>query len=157
MLSDDSDDLGRSVVQPSAGRTADPPEFPDGLGGATAVSRNSWRDKIRRQPGLAQAWRIAVFTLGLVFIVFGFMLVVLPGPLTIPPMLIGLWIWSSEFAWARRFFTTFSDKADATWQHAKRHPRSSLAVTIGGLLVAAAVYWAVQHYDLIARIQSLLP
>lgn len=139
-------------------REAGCPECRDGLGGATAVPRNSWRDQIRRRPGLAQAWRLTVFALGLVFIALGCALVVLPGPLTIPPMLIGLWIWSSEFAWARRFFTTFRDKAEATWQHARRHPRSSVGVTAARLLIAAAVFWTVQHYDLIQKIQDgLLP
>ena len=27
-------------------------------------------------------------------------------PLTIPPVLIGLWIWSSEFQWAARIFAS---------------------------------------------------
>lgn len=143
----------RRRTHPEAGSS----EYRDGLGGATAVPRNSWRDQIRRRPGLAQTWRVAVFALGLIFIAFGFALIVLPGPLTIPPMLIGLWIWSSEFAWARRFFTAFSDRAEATWQHAKRHSRSTIAVTVSGLLIAAAVSWAVQRYDLIAKVQALLP
>ena len=52
----------------------------------------------------------------------------LPGPLTIPPVLVGLWIWSSEFQWAARFFATFTRKARDTWRHARRHPVSSATV-----------------------------
>ena len=121
------------------------------MGGATAVPRHGFRDRIRSKPGLAQAWRLAVFALGLLFIALGCALVVLPGPLTIPPMLVGLWIWSSEFAWARQFFTTFKKKGRATWAHAKRHPVGSTVVTVGGLAAAGAVFWAVQHYQLVAR------
>lgn len=142
--------------QPRTRREAGCPECRDGLGGATAVPRNGWRDKIRRRPGLAQAWRFCVFGLGLLFIAFGFALVVLPGPLTIPPMLIGLWIWSSEFSWARRFFTTFRDKAEATWRHARQHPRSSTCVTVGGLLIAALAFWLVRHYQLVELARTQL-
>ena len=156
MLGDGNSTTRNSQARRPISSEAGFPEYRDGLGGATAVPRNSWRDQIRRRPGLAQTWRVAVFALGLVFLAFGFALIVLPGPLTIPPMLMGLWIWSSEFAWARRFFTAFSDRAEATWQHARRHPRSTIAVTVSGLLIAAAVSWAVQYYDLIAEVQALL-
>src|SRR5688572_6735656 len=95
------------------------PDCADGLGRATAVPKNSWRDNIRSKPGVAQAWRIGVFVVGLLFVALGIALAVLPGPLTIPPVLLGLWIWSTEFAWARRFFTTFKQKARDTWAHAR--------------------------------------
>jgi hypothetical protein len=57
---------------------------------ATAVPRHGVRDRMRSKPGLAQLWRVGVLALGLVLAALGFALVVLPGPLTIPPMLIGL-------------------------------------------------------------------
>jgi hypothetical protein len=81
-------------------------------------------------------------------------LTVLPGPLTIPPVLLGLWIWSTEFDWARRFFAAFRRKATAAWRHARQHPVSSLAVTVGGLAAAAVVFWAVGHFDLVDRAKS---
>jgi hypothetical protein len=43
-----------------------------------------------------------VFLAGLLCIAAGVALSVLPGPLTIPPVLLGLWIWSTEFDWAQR-------------------------------------------------------
>jgi hypothetical protein len=94
---------------------------------------------------------VGVFVVGLLFMAVGVALAVLPGPLTIPPVLLGLWIWSTEFAWARRFFTSFKAKAKATWAHAKHHPASSLLVTVSGLVAAAAAVWAVNHYALIDR------
>ena len=41
--------------------------------------------------------RAGIFVLGLLFILGGLALAVLPGPLTIPLVLLGLWVWSWEF------------------------------------------------------------
>ena len=100
---------------------------------------------------VALAYRIGIFVLGLLFVILGLALTVLPGPLTIPPVLLGLWVWSTEFQWARRFFTTFQRKAREAWAHARQHPATSLAVTAGGLAAAGVVFWAVGHYSLVDR------
>ena len=123
----------------------------DGLGPPVAVAKGSFRDRVRTKPGLAQAWRIGVFVVGLLCVALGVALAVLPGPLTIPPVLLGLWVWSTEFRWARRFFDTFKEKARATWAHAKRHPVSSTVITVGGLAAAAVAIWAVGHFQLVER------
>jgi hypothetical protein len=123
----------------------------DGLGRPVEVPRTSRRARIRSKPGLGHAYRIGVFAAGLVFIALGCALAVLPGPLTIPPVLLGLWIWSTEFAFAARFFERFKLRADAAWAHAKRHPTSSTAVTLGGLLLAALALWAIRHFELVTR------
>ncbi len=127
------------------------PDCTDGLGKPRPVESGSWRDRVRTKPGMATAYRVAVFLAGLVFVLLGLALTVLPGPLTIPPILVGLWIWSTEFEWARRFFVAFRRKARDAWAHARQHPVSSAAVTIGGLAAAGAVFWAVGHYDLVDR------
>jgi hypothetical protein len=62
---------------------------------------------------------------------------VLPGPLTIPPILLGLYVWSTEFTWARQLFGVFRTKAQQAWKHARRHPPRAEAFTLGGLLLAA--------------------
>src|SRR5689334_6847296 len=85
----------------------DPDDQADALGGARPVPRGSFRDRVRRKPGIGHAWRVGVFLLGLVCILGGFALAVLPGPLTIPPVLLGLWLWSTEFEWAHKFFRPF--------------------------------------------------
>ena len=123
----------------------------DGLGKPRPVEPGSWRDRIRQKPGLGIAYRVGVFVAGLLFVLLGLALTVPPGPLTIPPILVGLWVWSTEFEWARRIFVTFRKKARDTWAHAKQHPVSSAAVTIGGLVAAGAVFWAVGHFDLVDR------
>jgi hypothetical protein len=137
-------------------REAGCPDCIDGLGKATLVEKGSWRDRIRSKPGAAQAWRVGVFLVGLLFIALGFALAVLPGPLTIPPVLLGLWVLSTEFDWARRFFLAFKEKAAATWAHAKRHPVSSTLITVGGLVAAAAAFWAVGHFQLVDRAKNLV-
>ncbi len=123
----------------------------DALPQSAAVPRGSRRDRIRAQPGLGQAYRVGVFLAGLLCIAVGLALAVLPGPLTIPPVLLGLWIWSTEFAFAERFFQSFKRKARQAWAHARRHPRSSAAITIGGLVAAGAVLWAIVHFELIDK------
>lgn len=130
------------------------PDCTDGLGAAAPVPHGGLRHRIRSQPGLAQVWRVGVFVVGLLCMAVGVALAVLPGPLTIPPVLLGLWIWSTEFSWARRFFTTFKAKARATWAHARMHPVSSAVVTVGGLAAAGVALWLVQRYELVDRATS---
>jgi len=128
----------------------------DVFGGERPVERGSRRDRIRRKPGLRHAWRAGVFLAGLVCIAGGFALAVLPGPLTIPPVLLGLWIWSTEFEWAHRMFSAFAEKARETWEHAKRHPVTSTLVTVGGLVAAGVAIWAVNRYELVDRAKDLV-
>lgn len=123
----------------------------DGLGQATPVPRGGWRDRVRSKPGLSQVWRVGVFLAGLAFVALGVALAVLPGPLTIPPVLVGLWIWSTEFDWARRLFVSFQRRARAAWEHAREHPVSSALITVGGLAAAGAAFWAVGHYELVDK------
>ena len=126
------------------------------LGEPAVVPRGGLRDRIRAKPGLRHAYRLGVFLVGLLCIAFGLALAVLPGPLTIPPILLGLWIWSTEFRFAQRIFESFKRRARDAWAHAKRHPRSSLAITLGGLVAAAAVIWAVSYFDLVAKLKDVI-
>ena len=127
---------------------------PHPLGRPSAVPHDSWRQRIREKPGLAQVYRVAVFLAGLLCIAVGVALSVLPGPLTIPPVLLGLWIWSTEFDWAQRLFRRFQRKARQAWQHAKAHPVSSAAITIGGLLAVLVGVWALRHFEIISRVRE---
>jgi hypothetical protein len=115
-----------------------------------------WREGVRRSPGLRHFYRAAVFALGLWFIVLGIALAVLPGPLTIPPILLGLWIWSTEFTWAHNLFESFKHKGHQAWDHAKAHPVSSTLITAGGLVAAGVAIWAVGHFQLIEEGKNLI-
>jgi hypothetical protein len=138
------------------GNRQDPGEVTPGLGQPTSVPREDWRAKIRSKPGIGQLYRVAVFVVGLLFVLAGVALAALPGPLTIPPVLLGLYIWSTEFRWARKLFVSFQRKGKQAWAHAKAHPASSAAITIGGLIAAGAVFWAVGHFDLVDKARDLI-
>ena len=118
--------------------------------------RRSRRARLRSTPGFREAYRVGVFLLGLACIAIGLALAVLPGPLTIPPVLLGLWIWSTEFAFAHKLFEQFQEKDHDAWAHAKRKPRSSAAITIAGLIGAGVAVWAVQHYALVDRARDVV-
>jgi uncharacterized membrane protein YbaN (DUF454 family) len=141
MSTTDSDSTRRRSVA-----TAD-----DGLGEPARVPKEGWRDRLRSKPGVGHAYRVGVFVVGLLCIALGFALAVLPGPLTIPPVLLGLWIWSTEFRFAERLFDSFKRKAAEAWARAKARPTSSGAITIGGLAAAGVAMWAVSHYELVAK------
>ena len=132
------------------------PHCTDGLGKPRELKPGSFRARMHSNKGTAIAWRVAVFTAGLLLVMLGVALTVLPGPLTIPPVLAGLWVWSTEFDWARRFFASFKRKAIAAWRHAKQHPVSSLAVTVGGLAAAGIAFWAVGHFQLVDKATTAL-
>jgi hypothetical protein len=140
---------------PSRGATRRP-DSTDGRGKTRPVKPGSLRERMHSSPTLLLAWRIGVFVLGLLFVVLGIALTALPGPLTIPPVLVGLWIWSTEFRWAARLFATFTRKARDAWRHAKQHPVSSAAVTVGGLAAAGVAFWAVGHFQLVDQAKGAL-
>jgi hypothetical protein len=129
-------------------------ETGDALGGETPAPSGSFRARMRSRPGRRLVWRCGVFVVGLLCIAAGGALVVLPGPLTIPPIVLGLWIWSTEFAWANRFFAPAREKAKVAWKNAKEHPVSSSLITVGGLVVAGLVIWLVSHFHLVQQVKE---
>ena len=132
------------------------PDCTDGLGKPRPVKPGSLRDRMHSTPGFLLPWRIGVFVVGLLFVLLGIALTALPGPLTIPPVLLGLWVWSAEFLWAARFFAIFRRKAQDAWRHARQHPVSSAAVTLGGLAAAGVAFWAVGHFQLVDQTKVAL-
>ena len=125
----------------------------------TVGSRRSapgWRAALRRTPGGALVLKGIVFTVGLAFVVLGLVLVVAPGPLTIPPILLGLWIWSTEFAWADRQLDRAKGSARLAWEDAQRRPLVSALVTAGGLVALGAGLWLVAAHDLVARAREVV-
>ena len=95
--------------------------------------------------------RAGIFLAGLVCILAGFALVVLPGPLTIPPIVLGLYIWSKEFTFAEKLFDRAKAQFDEAWEAAKRKPVQSAFISGGGLVLAGVAIWAVLHFDLVAK------
>lgn len=100
--------------------------------------------------------RVVVFVAGLTFIVVGLVLIVLPGPLTIPPILLGVWLWSREFEFARRWLRPLQDRGAEAWEQARRKPVSTTVVTVLGLVGAGVVVWMVLRYDLVDQGRQLV-
>ena len=123
----------------------------DGPPGAGSAQPHGWRARVRRTPLGAQLLKLAVFVVGLLFILLGLALAALPGPLTIPPILLGVWIWSSEFAWAERLFERAKKSAQEAWDNAKRRPVVSALVTGSGLVAAGVAFYLVSRYELVDR------
>lgn len=127
---------------------------PAPLGEPAAVPRDSLRYRLRSNPATRTFYRVVVFVVGLLFIAGGVALSVLPGPLTIPPVLVGLWIWSTEFAWAQRLFQRFKVRGREAWQHARRHPVSSIAVTVGGIVAVVVGVWALRYFGIVEWVRG---
>jgi uncharacterized membrane protein YbaN (DUF454 family) len=100
--------------------------------------------------------RIGLFFAGLLLIVLGLVLIVLPGPLTIPPILLGLWLWSLEFEFARRWLRPVRARGSETWAAAKDKPVHTTVVTVLGLVGAGFAIWMALRYDLLARGRELV-
>lgn len=114
------------------------------------------RARLRRTPGGAQLLQAVVFVVGLAFIVLGGVAIVLPGPWTIPPILIGLYVWSTEFAWADRLLERAKASAREAWEQARAKPVTSALVTVGGLVAVGVGLWAVGEYDLVDRAKDVV-
>ena len=100
-------------------------------------------------------FKIGALVLGGLFVALGLALVVLPGPLTIPPVLLGVYIWSTEFAWAERLRERAAASAREAWEAAKRRPVQSALVTGLGVAVAVAAVVLAGRYDVVDRVTGL--
>lgn len=115
--------------------------------------------KVRERFGSTPAGRIGlqvvVFLVGLLFVVLGGVLVVLPGPLTIPPLLAGVYVWSLEFGFAKRLRVRMTKSAKEAWANAQQHPARAITITVLGLVAAGVAIWAVGHYELVDKVKDL--
>jgi Putative transmembrane protein (PGPGW) len=100
--------------------------------------------------------RVVLFVSGLLLIVTGLVLIVLPGPLTIPPIVAGLWLWSLEFEFARRWLRPMKEKGAVAWEKAREKPVHTTVVTVLGLVGAGVIVWASFRYDLVDRGRELV-
>jgi hypothetical protein len=62
--------------------------------------------ELPRVTALRQTKRLIVLVVGSTLIAAGLALIVLPGPFTIPLVLLGLTVLGTEFAWARRLLVS---------------------------------------------------
>ena len=123
---------------------------------ASRQSKTGVRARLRRTPGGAQFLRVTVFIVGLLFVLLGVVLIALPGPLTIPPILLGLYIWATEFAWADRLLQRAKKSAREALDQAKRKPVTTALVTGSGIVALAVGVYLVSRYDLVDRARDAL-
>ena len=112
------------------------------------------RDRLRGNRAGSWLLHAVVFCAGALFIALGAVLIVLPGPLTIPPVLLGLYIWSTEFAWAERLRDRAAEQGRLAWGAARRRPLHASAATASGLLLLLAGVVAARKYDVVDRLMA---
>lgn len=120
----------------------------------TTDSPSGWRARLRATRVGSWALKAGVLLVGAFFIALGLVLVVLPGPLTIPPVLLGLYVWSTEFDWAERLRVRAAERARVAWQASRRRPVHATAATASGLLLLAAGVLALRRYDVVDRVMG---
>ena len=100
--------------------------------------------------------RVVLFVAGLLLILLGLALIVLPGPLTIPPILLGVWLWSLEFEFARHWLRPIKKQGSAAWDTAREKPQRGKILAVGPGVGAAFLIWAALRYDLLDRGRELV-
>lgn len=126
------------------------------MGKNGSVSRLHLRAKVRRLPAGDLLVRVGIFLLGGAFIALGFALIALPGPLTIPPVLLGLAIWSLEFEFAHTWLERAKVPARKAWYEAKLHPWRTGIVSGGGMVLAVVAAVLAERYGLIDHARNLV-
>jgi hypothetical protein len=121
-----------------------------------SVSGLHLRQKVRRLPAGDLLVRVGVFLLGAAFVVLGFVLIALPGPLTIPPVLLGLGVWSLEFEFAQVWLEKAKVPARKAWDEAKRHPWRTGLVSGGGVVLAVVAAVLASRYGLVDHARDLV-
>lgn len=114
------------------------------------------RERVRKLPAGDLLVRWGIFVLGAVFIAIGFALIALPGPLTIPPVLLGLAIWALEFEFAQAWLDRAKVPARKAWSEAVLHPWRTGFVSAAGMALALVAAVVAAQYDLFGRARDLL-
>jgi uncharacterized protein (TIGR02611 family) len=99
---------------------------------------------------LNNAWRIAVFTVGMAVLLAGIAMLVLPGP-GWAAIFVGFAILATEFAWAQAALLWAKDKATKAKDKAldpEARRRNTLLAVAAGLLIAAGVIVYLAVYGL---------
>ncbi len=114
----------------------------------------AWRRRIRAKPTWLAIYRGVVFTLGLVLVVGGLILVPLPGPGWLI-VILGVAVWASEFEPAARLldFVKARVRAWEEWLRPKPWWVKAL-VALGTALVVACALWLVMQ---VSGVPGFLP
>ena len=78
------------------------------------------------------------------------------SPMASGVVAVGLYVWSTEFAWADRLLERAKRSAREAWANAKRRPVITGLVTVSGLLAFGVGVYLVGRYDLVDRAKALV-
>lgn len=100
------------------------------------------RHRVRRNRTLDATWRVAVFVVGVVFVLAGLIMFVTPGP-GWAFVILGLAVLATEFAWAQRVLHWAREKARAASAKAldPKVRRRNLLIALGIVVLVAAGGW----------------
>ncbi|WP_200936369.1 hypothetical protein [Marmoricola sp. Leaf446] len=113
---------------------------------ARGPERRPWRHFVGTVVPADLGLRSGVFALGLALVLAGCALWIFSGLLTVPLVFAGLWVWSWEFAWARRLLHGFRSWVRSRVRGIRERPRRWAAMTVTTLAVTAGCYWAFLSY-----------
>ena len=99
-----------------------------------ALRVRGWRARLRRTRAGTVTLRVIVFLVGLVFV------------------LLGVYIWSTEFFWAERLRDRAAGQARLAWEAVKLRPVHAVLVTGGGLALAVSAFLLARRYDVVDRV-----
>lgn len=121
---------------------------------AVRRERFAWRARIRANPTAYAFYRVGVAIVGAVVIATGVVLLPLPGPGWVI-IFVGLGIWSTEFAWAKRLLHFAREKVRlwTVWMSGQGWFVRGL-VSLGIVLLVAACFWLV---FLVSGVPGFLP
>lgn len=85
--------------------------------------------------------RACVFAVGLTLVASGTVFWVVSSAPTSPLLFAGLWVWSWEFAFARRLLHRFKSYLHDPWGSARRRPVLYTTLSVLGLISAGGAYW----------------
>jgi uncharacterized protein (TIGR02611 family) len=109
-----------------------------------------WRERVRSNRLLNNAWRVAVFTVGMAVLLAGIAMLVLPGP-GWAAIFVGFAILATEFTWARVALARAKDAATKAKDKAldpRVRRRNQLIAVAVGLVIAAGVLLYLARYGL---------
>jgi uncharacterized protein (TIGR02611 family) len=97
------------------------------------------RAGVHRRPGGVAAWRIAIAAIGLVVVIVGIVLLVLPGPGWLV-IFVGLGIWATEFKWAELLLKGVRRRVTESTAWLRRQPPRRVIATVAiALLILVAI------------------
>lgn len=116
---------------------------------AATRRRGGLRERIRRSPGLALAYRIGVGVLGGTVLAAGIVMIPYPGPGWLV-VFAGLAILATEFAWAGRVLRYAKSRYDM-WEAwlCRQRPAVRVAIWLATAVVVVLTLWLLDVYELV--------